>query len=206
MTLVKREKEAWSCKGDVMTKEGTSFCPPLTSERKKMVQEVVKARERAAAQKKFLDRARKAEDRGELREAKNKRRVSQRKAMRVLENRERERASRNIQRVFRGFRGRVFAQRWAFKRAEIEALKSVLHEAAVNVQRAYRGHLGRVEASEVRMELAEYIADIRVKEAESDIDDYWKTHKLKATKDEVKKKLLNAVGQPLLAMRRKKLQ
>ncbi|CAM9508892.1 unnamed protein product, partial [Ectocarpus sp. 12 AP-2014] len=83
-------------------------------------------------------------------------------------------------------RGRVFAQRWAFKRAEIEALKSVLHEAAVNVQRAYRGHLGRVEASEVRMELAEYIADIRVKEAESDIDDYWKTHKLKATKDEVK--------------------
>ncbi|CBN77064.1 conserved unknown protein [Ectocarpus siliculosus] len=206
MTLVKREKEAWSCKGDVMTKEGTSFRPPLTSERKKMVQEVVKARERAAAQKKFLDRARKAEDRGALREAKNKRRVSQRKAMRVLESREREKASRNIQRVFRGFRGRVFAQRWAFKRAEIEALKSVLHEAAVNIQRAYRGHLGRVEATEVRMELAEYIADIRVKEAESDIDDFWKTHKLKATKDEVKKKLLNTVGQPLLALRRRKLQ
>lgn len=54
------------------------------------------------------------------------------------------------QRVFRGFRGRVAAQRWALKRAEIEALKSVLHEAAVNVQRAYRGHLGRVEASEVK--------------------------------------------------------
>lgn len=58
---------------------------------------MVKARERAAAQKRCLDRARKAEDRGELREAKNKRRVSQRKAMRVLENREREKASRNIQ-------------------------------------------------------------------------------------------------------------
>ncbi|CAN0516996.1 unnamed protein product, partial [Scytosiphon promiscuus] len=54
------------------------------------------------------------------------------------------------QRVFRGFRGKVFAQRWALKRAEVEALKSVLHEAAVNVQRAFRGHLGRVEASEVR--------------------------------------------------------
>ena len=54
------------------------------------------------------------------------------------------------QRVFRGFRGRVDAQRWALKRAEIEALKSVLHEAAVNMQRAYRGHLGRVEASEVK--------------------------------------------------------
>ncbi|CAM9716661.1 unnamed protein product, partial [Hapterophycus canaliculatus] len=76
-------------------------------------------------------------------------------------------------------------QRWALKRAEVEALKSVLHEAAVNVQRAFRGHLGRVEASEVRMELAEYIADIRVKEAESDIADFWETHRLKATKDEL---------------------
>lgn len=55
------------------------------------------------------------------------------------------------QRVFRGYRGRVFAQRWALKRAEVEALKSVLTEAAINVQRAYRGHLGRVEASEVRL-------------------------------------------------------
>lgn len=56
------------------------------------------------------------------------------------------------------------------------------------------------------MELAEYIADIRVKEAESDIDDFWRTHKLKAKKDEVKKKLLHTVGRPLLAMRRRKLQ
>lgn len=43
------------------------------------------------------------------------------------------------------------------KRAEIEALKSVLHEAAVNVQRAYRGHLGRVEASEVNVWEVDYI-------------------------------------------------
>lgn len=54
------------------------------------------------------------------------------------------------QRIFRGFRGRVFARRWALKRAEVEALKSVLHEAANNIQRVYRGHLGRVAASEVR--------------------------------------------------------
>lgn len=53
-----------------------------------------------------------------------------------------------LQRVFRGYRGRVFAQRWALKRVEVDALKFVLNEAAVNVQRAYRGYLGRVEASE----------------------------------------------------------
>lgn len=55
-----------------------------------------------------------------------------------------------FQRVFRGFRGRIFAQRWALKYAEVEALKAVLHEAATNIQKAFRGHLGRVEASEVR--------------------------------------------------------
>lgn len=44
-----------------------------------------------------MDRARKAEDRGELREAHQKRRVSQRKAMRVLEIRARDKAARNIQ-------------------------------------------------------------------------------------------------------------
>lgn len=40
MTLVQREKEAWSGKGDVITKEGSDSIhrPPLTAERKKMVQ------------------------------------------------------------------------------------------------------------------------------------------------------------------------
>lgn len=57
----------------------------------------MKARERAASRRNFYDRARKAEDRGELREAQQKRRVSQRKAMRVLEIRAKEKAARNIQ-------------------------------------------------------------------------------------------------------------
>lgn len=40
MTLVQREKEAWSGKGDVMTRDGNSsvYRPPMTSERKKMVE------------------------------------------------------------------------------------------------------------------------------------------------------------------------
>lgn len=60
-------------------------------------QEMVKARERQAARKKFLDRARKAEDRRELWVAQNKRRVSQRKAMKVREMKEHGKAARDIQ-------------------------------------------------------------------------------------------------------------
>lgn len=56
------------------------------------------------------------------------------------------------------------------------------------------------------MELAEYIADIRVKEAESDLADFWETHKLEKTKQELKKTLLNTIGKPLATMRRRKLE
>ena len=49
------------------------------------------------SRKKYLERARKAEERGELREAQHKRQVSQRKVLRVLEIREKDKAARNIQ-------------------------------------------------------------------------------------------------------------
>lgn len=44
-----------------------------------------------------MDRARKAEERSELREAADKRKVSQRAAMRVIEMKARDKAARNIQ-------------------------------------------------------------------------------------------------------------
>lgn len=60
-------------------------------------QEETKARERATTRRNFMQRARAAEARGDLREAQNKRRVSQRKAIRVLEIRAKDGAARNIQ-------------------------------------------------------------------------------------------------------------
>lgn len=39
---------------------------------------------------------------------------------------------------------------------------------------------------QVRMELAEYIAHVRVKEAERDLAEFWETHKLKASLSSVK--------------------
>lgn len=56
------------------------------------------------------------------------------------------------------------------------------------------------------MELAEYIAGIRVKEAQNDLAEYWGTHKLTKAKDAAGKSFMNTVGLPLLYMRRKKLE
>lgn len=57
----------------------------------------------------------------------------------------------------------------------------------------------------VRMELAEYISNVRVREAENDLDDYWDTHKLEKTKLSVRKKVMKAVGTRCIAMRKGKL-
>ncbi|CAM9245524.1 unnamed protein product [Discosporangium mesarthrocarpum] len=202
MNLVQREREAWSGARDVIDPSVSLLRAPKTRERKKMIEETVKERERVAARARFLGMAKLAEDRGERRLAHQKQEVSRRRAQKLREKKKMEEAAREIQRIFRGYRGRVLAQRWALKRAEIEALKSVMHEAAVNVQRTYRGYLGRVEASEVRMELAEYITGIRVKEAEADLVEYWDTHKFERTKTKWKKTL----AKPLMAMRARKLE
>lgn len=53
--------------------------------------------------------------------------------------------------------------------------------------RTFRPAPGRcATAFQVRMELAEYIAHVRVKEAESDLAEFWETHKLKASLSSVK--------------------
>ena len=63
-----------------------------------------------------------------------------------------------------------------------------------------------VEPGKVRKELAEYIAHIRVKEAKSDLEEYWESHRIDMVKQQVKKKLSKIVGKALSAMRRKNLE
>lgn len=57
----------------------------------------------------------------------------------------------------------------------------------------------------VRMELAEYISNVRVREAENDLEEYWDTHKLEKTKHRVRKKIMKTVGTSFIAMRKGKL-
>ena len=61
--------------------------------------------------------------------------------------------------------GRRAARKWKIRRAEIEADNALKYAAAITMQRAYRGRLGRVEAEEKRLEIAEFISQIRAQEA-----------------------------------------
>ncbi len=92
---------------------------------------------------------------------------------------------RLIQRVLRGYFGRKQVQHRAREASQLKALTKVWCDAALFIQRVYRGYLGRCIASELRMELAEFMASIRLQEAEADIAEFvsrshitWRTAKL----------------------------
>ncbi|CAM9590838.1 unnamed protein product [Chrysoparadoxa australica] len=179
MQKVRRERLSWGvigeARGDSTAK--STYKLPRTKERKQMVAQDNKTRERIAGHRRYMAMAKAAEDRAILKQQSEKRERARRRAALVRLQRAQTKCAVLIQSSFRGMRGKRLAKRWALKRAEIEALKAVLHEAATHIQRVFRGHLGRVEAAEVRMELAEFIVKLRVEEAEADVKEYWDTHR-----------------------------
>merc|ERR1711988_1009022 len=92
-----------------------------------------------------------------------------------LENQEKD-AAQDLQRAYRGHLGRKAARRWAMKKAELEAMNALMNASAITMQRVFRGYVGKMKASEVRAEMAAFIALIRSEEAAQDEDDYWRTH------------------------------
>ena len=54
--------------------------------------------------------------------------------------------------------------------------RCLLNAAAVCVQRYYRGYIARVLTVIMRTEMAQFIALMRVQEAQQDEEMYWQTH------------------------------
>ena len=97
--------------------------------------------------------------------------------MKRWENQEKD-AAQDLQRAYRGHLARKAARRWAMKRAELWAMNALMNASAITMQRIYRGYVGKRKASDVRSEMAEFIAMIRVDEAMADEEEYWRTHTL----------------------------
>ncbi|TYZ68295.1 hypothetical protein PybrP1_005197 [[Pythium] brassicae (nom. inval.)] len=88
------------------------------------------------------------------------------------------RAALLIQRVYRGRLGRLAGCKWMRRRREIDAERALERAAATTLQRAYRGRLGRLAAEAKRVELAEFIAQVRAEEAIVEEEEYWRRHRL----------------------------
>ncbi|KAG7388463.1 hypothetical protein PHYPSEUDO_012524 [Phytophthora pseudosyringae] len=175
LSLLKKQKTVWSVS---TTKRLAAAASPKTAERRRMDREKrnVELRARKAAlydEKARTGQARKQKFHEQKLAAYRKRLVDEnRKA-----NRERT-AAINIQRVYRGHLGKLAGNQWMLRRREIDAQRALDHAAAVTLQRAYRGRLGRIAAEDQRVELAEFISQIRAEEAIDEEEEYWNNHKI----------------------------
>jgi hypothetical protein len=174
LSLLKKQKTVWSTSALKHTRQ-----PPVTSaERKRMEME---ARNVAARQRKaelYDEKARVGHARKQKLE--QQRTAAYRRRM-VLENQKAKRealAAIHVQRIFRGFMGRRAGRKWMLRRREIDAQRALAKAAATTLQRVFRGRLGRLKADERRVELAEFISQIRAEEAIDEEEEYWRRHRV----------------------------
>jgi hypothetical protein len=174
MALVQREKKSWSGEGDDIGMK--SKAKKMTDERMRMADEEQKIEARKKRLDGVMERCKRGIQKQLDREAMIRREIimkrvtARKKAVAQVE------AICMIQRVYRGFIARRNAKRWALKRAELEAMHQLLSKTSVTLQRVWRGVLARKYLVTRRMEMAQFIAFIRVQEAENDEEQYWKTH------------------------------
>ncbi|EGZ21753.1 hypothetical protein PHYSODRAFT_490105 [Phytophthora sojae] len=175
LSLLKKQKSVWSVSA---AKRRAAADPSKSAERLRMDKEKhnVELRARKAAlydEKARIGQARKQKYQEQKLAAYRKRLVDEnRKAKREKS------AAINIQRVYRGHLGKIAGRKWMLRRREIDAQRALDHAAAITLQRAYRGRLGRIAAEDQRVELAEFISQIRAEEAIDEEEEYWNNHKI----------------------------
>jgi hypothetical protein len=173
LAMLKRQRATWS-----LSKASKSNTSPndISDEKRRMLleQRNVSKREQKAAV--FDAKAQRAAARSQkLQEEKTA--VYRRRLVTEHKRATREaRAAVEIQRMYRGHMGRIAGKRWMVRRREIDAQRALDHAAAVTLQRAYRGRLGRLAAEERRVELAEFISQLRAEEAIEEEEAYWRAH------------------------------
>ncbi|GMF19497.1 unnamed protein product [Phytophthora lilii] len=175
LSLLKKQKSVWSVSA---AQRRAAAHTSKSAERRRMDKEKrnVEMRARKAAfydEKARIGQARKQKLHEQKLAAYRKRLVDEnRKAKRERT------AAINIQRIYRGHLGKIAGKKWMLRRREIDAQRALDHAAAVTLQRAYRGRLGRIAAEDQRVELAEFISQIRAEEAVDEEEEYWNNHKI----------------------------
>ncbi|TMW64502.1 hypothetical protein Poli38472_011382 [Pythium oligandrum] len=175
LSLLKKQKTVWSTSA---LKNQKSRSSSNIAERKRMD---LQARNVAARDKKAALYDEKARIGMARKQKLQEQQVAAYRRRMVLENQKAKREARAalyIQRMYRGHMGRRAGKKWMIRRREIDAQRALDNAAAVMLQRAYRGRLGRLKAEERRIELAEFISQVRADEAIEEEEEYWRHHRV----------------------------
>ncbi|GLE03095.1 hypothetical protein PINS_up011974 [Pythium insidiosum] len=179
LSLLKKQKSTWS----TSTQKNKAMRPGASTSPR----HIVRLRMELEA-KNVETRARKAQiydEKAKLGHARKQKVHDQRVAIyrrRMVQEHQKVKRERHaaiqIQRMYRGHMGRKAGRRWMIRRREIDAQRALDNAAAVTLQRIYRGRLGRIKAEERRIELAEFISQIRAEEAIAEEEEYWRKHRI----------------------------
>eukprot|EP00947_MAST-08B_sp_MAST-8B-sp1_P000929 g929.t1 len=178
MTMLRREKHGWSGKDAELALMGKSAKREVTNERAKMEAEQKALEDRTAKLQRVNEIAAQGARRRKLREDKETATAAEKLRLVVRQRYSEKLASVKIQAVLRGHLGRLAAMKWAVKKAEMDAMRALQFAAAVAIQRVWRGVVGRGKAELQRIEMAEFIAEMRAAEAADEEAEYWRTHTL----------------------------
>ena len=80
-----------------------------------------------------------------------------------------------IQKLYRGHLGRKVGSRWKLEIRSVKAWSALCQASAIAISRYWRGYSARVRAEKVRIELTNYIIELRRVEAEIEDDEYWES-------------------------------
>jgi hypothetical protein len=193
MSLLRKEKKSWigadaEGREDAHEEEGIAGKPRGVTGAE-MMRKQADARARDARLSKDMGRATTGEQRNRIREDGERKAAAANLYAKVkLENHEKD-AAQDLQRVYRGHLGRKAGRRWGMKRAELWAMNALMNASAITMQRIYRGFMGKRKASDVRGEMAEFIAMIRIEEAMNDEEEFWRTHTFSRIKRDLREML-----------------
>lgn len=181
MTFLRREQRSWEAADEEIGPSGANNknkknVKKLTDERLKMIDEENKARIRQKKIDLILAKVKIGEARRREREQQERRDAILRLQAIIRRQRLELHSIGVIQKIYRGHLGRKAAKRWALKRAELGAMNALLNATAICIQRYYRGYRARVFTIYKRMEMAQFIALMRVQESAQDEEVYWQTH------------------------------
>ena len=175
-TMLKREQHRWSGKDAELALAGKTSKRDVTDERGKMDSEQKALEDRSSKLKHVNEIAAQGSLRRRAREDKEAGKAAEKLQVVVRQRYGEKLASVKIQAVLRGHLGRLAAMKWAVKKAEVDAMRALQFAASVAIQRVWRGVCGRGLAELQRIEMAEFIAEMRAAEAADEEAEYWRTH------------------------------
>ncbi|KAL7541809.1 hypothetical protein ACHAXR_011237 [Thalassiosira sp. AJA248-18] len=170
--VLRKEKATWDGSNDLVS---LRHGPPLSEERKKIIQEEKNEVFRTARIEYAMQKARAGEERKKMRLENERLEKAKIREWGNKKKQAEQRLATTVQRVFRGHLGRRIAMTRALQQERAVYDEALANACATDIARVWRGFCGRVDAGYLRAEMAKFLFAIREEEARDEEEEYLAT-------------------------------